>query len=139
MIRLFGHAPADPSATIRPVECELALEPMSIDEAFVVEQGGEKWVEHFESELVISRDDMRRILRRATLLSFREDAPVWTTVILMSKRHAPAKEIAELIEEERGGLTVSLRLRALKMWETPASMVLDGPPVIEAVPLVGGM
>ena len=62
---------------------------MPVDHAFLITRGGERWIEHFEAELVISRDDMVKALRRADLLSHKPNAPVWTTVILLSKRHAP--------------------------------------------------
>ena len=138
MIRLFGHTPDDPPTVVRRVERELSLPPMSVDEAYLVERGGEQWVEHFESEMVISRDDMKRIAGRATLLSYKENAPVWTTVILMSEQHAPAREVPELIEEKRGGLTVTVKVNVLKLWQQPARALLESG-VVDVLPMIGAM
>ena len=55
MLDLFGHTPLDEATRFEPVERELALNLRSIDQAFILERDGERWVEHFEAEMVLSR------------------------------------------------------------------------------------
>ena len=86
MVRLFGHLPDAEFESVRPIDKEVAVGPLAVDQAFLVlGRNGEKWIEHFESEMVVSRDDMSKVLRRAVALSYKEDLPVWTSVVLVSR------------------------------------------------------
>lgn len=71
------------------------------------------------------------------LLSMKNDAPVWTTIILLSRRHG-APELVDGVSEDRGTVRLLGKPRVLKLWEQSAEAVLAESNV-EAPPLIGGM
>ncbi|MCW5983052.1 MAG: hypothetical protein KIT09_33495 [Bryobacteraceae bacterium] len=77
------------------------------------------------------------ILRRATLLSMKIEVPVWTTIILLSRRHAGA-DVPETVAEDRGCIQVSMKPRVAALWKMRPHVVLEDPN-LEALPLVGAM
>ena len=80
---------------------------------------------------------MSNVMRLAVTLSYKENLPVFTSVVLMSRRPALGRELADLIAEERGGLKLSLQVHIAKRWEQPAATVLNGGG-LEIPPMVGG-
>ena len=138
LLRLFGSTPIDAATRVEPLERELAMAIKSVDQAYLLERGGERWVEHLEAELVLTKDDLEAILERAALLSINKRAPVRTAIVLLSRRHAGKAEPPEVYISDRGSLQLSMRPRVLKLWEMPARLVLDGPDM-EAWPLTGAM
>ncbi|MEZ5354997.1 MAG: hypothetical protein R2762_20360 [Bryobacteraceae bacterium] len=137
LLRLFGSTPIEPGTRVSPVDRELVMSIKTVDHAFLLEGPRGRWLEHFEAESALSADDLVRICRRATLLSMKNDAPVWTTIVLLSRRHAPTG-LGGDITEERGCVTLQARPRFVKLWEQSPKAVLAASPV-EALPLVGGM
>ena len=71
LLRLFGSVPFEADTQVSPVERELAMSIKSVDQAFLLERHGKRWLEHFEAESVLSRGDLAQICRRATLLSMK--------------------------------------------------------------------
>lgn len=138
LLELFGRAPLPPGTKVTPVDRELVMSIKTIDHAYLLEAGSTRWLEHFEAETVISTGDLEQIACRALLLSYKYSAPVWTTLVLLARRMAPAVIPAGETSEERGCLTLSARLRIVKLWELDPDMVLSkNDPAL--VPLVGGM
>ena len=88
LLRLFGHCPLDDATIVEPLERELSMFIKSVDQAFLLTRDGEQWIEHFEAELVLSDEDRRQISKRAALLHLKADLPVWTTVVLLSRRQS---------------------------------------------------
>jgi len=109
----------------------------TVDHAFLLENADDRWLEHFEAETSLSSADLVQIARRATLLAIKNDAPVWTTVVLLSRRHAPAN-LPDCVVEERGSIAVTARPRFIRLWEVHPEPVLAEIP-IEALPIIGGM
>jgi len=137
LLRLFGHVPIDDTALIEPIEREIALPLLSVDHAFRLTRGAEHWVEHFEAEVVLSADDLNKILKRSALLRLKTDQPVWTTIILLSRRHKPAV-VPETLAILDGSIDLKVRPRFVALWELAASVALSSP-VVEMLPLVGAM
>jgi hypothetical protein len=136
LLRLFGHVPVDEGTRVEPVERELAMSLRSVDHAFLLKRGGESWLEHFEAELVLSASDLLQILRRATLLSMKMEVPVWTTIVLLSRRHAGTPP--DRVAEDRGCLQVSMKPRVVALWEIrPDVLLAEGN--VDVLPLVSAM
>ena len=58
LLHLFGSTPIDAATRVEPLERELAMAIKSVDQAYLLERDGLRWVEHLEAELVLSKDDM---------------------------------------------------------------------------------
>ena len=138
LLRLFGHTPIDAATRVEPVERELAMGLKSVDHAYLLERDGERWIEHFEAEVVLSKDDLRLISERAVLLSIAKHVKIWTTIVRLSKRHAGAAVVPETLVDDRGSTQILMRSRVVNLWETEAAQVLADPDP-DAVPLVGAM
>ena len=137
LLRQFGHVPIPPGTKVMPVDRELVMAIKTVDHAFLLENADDRWLEHFEAETSLSSADLVQIARRATLLAIKNDAPVWTTVVLLSRRHAPAN-LPDCVVEERGSIAVTARPRFIRLWEVHPEPVLAEIP-IEALPIIGGM
>ncbi|MEZ5402311.1 MAG: hypothetical protein R2729_21735 [Bryobacteraceae bacterium] len=64
---MFGRAPVAAETRIVPVDRELVMSIKTVDYAFLLESGDDRWIEHFEAESVLSPGDLAQICRRATL------------------------------------------------------------------------
>ena len=138
LLRLFGHTPIDAATRVEPVERELAMGLKSVDHAYLLERDGERWIEHFEAEVVLSKGDLRLISERAVLLSIAKRVKIWTTIVRLSKRHAGAAVVPDTLVDDRGSTQILMRSRVVNLWETEAAQVLADPDP-DAVPLVGAM
>ncbi|MCC6536698.1 MAG: hypothetical protein IT162_04055 [Bryobacterales bacterium] len=78
-----------------------------------------------------------QIGRRAELLAMSHRVPVWTTVVLMSRRRVPLT-LPERIEDRLGGVMLVCWPRYVKLWEQDAGVVL-APGAAGVLPRVGGM
>ncbi|MFN7924743.1 MAG: hypothetical protein U0Q16_31865 [Bryobacteraceae bacterium] len=136
IIRVIGHHRIGSDAVVVPVDREVAVPLKSVDQAFVVEDKGERWVEHFEAEVGLSAEDRRAIVDRADLLRMKSGLPVWTTVVLMSRHRGPARPPRTLRSRD-GSLTVTLRPRWVKLWEIPAAKLVEDD--VQALPWVAAL
>ncbi|MCC6539841.1 MAG: hypothetical protein IT162_20000, partial [Bryobacterales bacterium] len=105
----------------------------AVDGAMIVTQHGERWIEHFESEVGVSSDDLPEICHPAQMLEFQYDLPVYTTVILMARRRSPRQPPAS-IGGRRGTLTVKLEPRWVRLREEPPDQLLAGGAPLDALP-----
>ncbi|MFN7921796.1 MAG: hypothetical protein U0Q16_16975 [Bryobacteraceae bacterium] len=135
VLELFGHRKIGNRTSFRVLKRELTVPLKSMDHACVVSDARGRWAEHFEAEVGFSSEDQQAILERNALLKIKLKTPVWTTVILMSKRRGPAKPVRQF-GDRSGSLTWKLRPRYIQLWKFPAALFLElGNP--RALPWVG--
>ncbi len=136
LLRLFAPSRVDEGTRVEQVERELAMNLKSIDHAFRLFRNGERWVEHFEAELVISADDLLHILRRGVSLWLKYNLAVWTTIVLLSRRHAAA--IPDLVRDDLGSYGMCMSPAVVRLWEvSPDSLLEDDS--LDGLPVVGAM
>ncbi|MFN7924816.1 MAG: hypothetical protein U0Q16_32230 [Bryobacteraceae bacterium] len=124
VIRAIGHHRIGSDAVVVPIEREVAVPLRSVDQAFVVEEKKNRWVEHFEAEAGLSAEDRRAIVDRADLLRMKSGLPVWTTIVLMSRHRGPARP-PRTLQSREGSITVTLQPRWVKLWEVPAAKLVE--------------
>ncbi|MEZ5403868.1 MAG: hypothetical protein R2729_29580 [Bryobacteraceae bacterium] len=90
------------------MERELAMSIKTVDHGFLLESGGEAWVEHFEAESVLAGEDLATIAQRAMLLGIKNGVPAWTTIMLLSRRGSQP-DASEEIRVPLGGVTIAVR------------------------------
>lgn len=134
----FGARPVTASAKLEAIQRELSVPLKAVDAATIVTQNGERWIEHFESEVGYADPDPWEIRRRALVLELKYDLPVYTTVILMSRRRSPPHPPAS-IGGRRGTLTLMLEPRYVRLWEEPPDKLLGGGAPLDALPWVAAM
>ncbi len=135
-LRRFGYRPLPEGAEFRAIERELALPVRAVDQAFSIRTAHDEWVEHFEAEVGLSEVDKLATLRRAALIWVVKLEPVFTTIVLMSRRAGPASP-PSTIGGDYGTFTGVIRPRYVTLWKIPAAAFLeDGS--IHAIPWVGG-
>lgn len=136
-IRQFGARRIRRDAVIEMPQREVSLPLKAVDGACVLHLDGETWVEHFESEVGLSGEDIEQIRRRAQALDLKHDAAVFTTILLMAERRSPQCP-PELLSIERGTLTLQVKPRYIRLWKEAPDELLEGAPV-EAAPWIAAM
>ena len=137
-VRLFGRHELDDTVELTPVDREVVTPAMAMDHAYEFRRGGESFIEHFESEIVLTEEDSHAIVRKGLLLAAAKWLPVWTTIILLARRNDNSARLPSIEPAELGSYTVHKNIRIVRLWEfDPALVLADREP--EVLPIVGGM
>ncbi len=124
LLDMLGILPLDREAEVSPLDREMVRDPVLIDQGFVIHESHADWIAHIEAFSDIADEDWERVLWYAAELTVRTRLPVRSTVLLMLEQYAP--KFAPLrCEVRRGGFVASLEIQTVRIWEVPASRLLQ--------------
>jgi hypothetical protein len=137
LMHLLGSLPLDVPAKVTAIERELTAPLFQVDHAYRIESGGKVWIEHYEAVTHFASDQLRRAAKYCASLGMKFECPVYTRLVLMAERLAPAK-IPSRHTLDYGGARIEAEFRSLRLWELKASDVLrlERPALYPWVPLL---
>lgn len=124
LLDMIEALPLGAAASVTPLERELTRSPVYIDSAFLVEESGNRRIEHIEAFAQFQRQDVVRVSRYGNELGLKFLLPVFSTILLMVEAYDPGPVPTEGTFV-LGALTVTLRFRVIRLWELEARRLLD--------------
>jgi hypothetical protein len=137
LLDLFGSVPLEVDAKVEIVERELTSEPLYVDQAYRVETKEGTWIEHFEVTARVPSDLNDRFAKYGFVLAMAHRLPVKSTLILLSRRHAP-NVIDPVHRLNLGTVKIEVEFRVIRLWTLDGGKILaeNRPRLLPFVPMV---
>jgi hypothetical protein len=140
LLRLLGIL--KPGTKYHPVHIlrELQLDPVQVDHAYLLGEGAEARIVHFEAITSWRNSRVPLLALYRFLLRHIHKLPISSYAVLMAEKYAPKELPTRIFYEDEDGLRVETRYTVIALWEVDPSVAFE--PGSEAllpwVPLLKG-
>ncbi|MDX1983866.1 MAG: hypothetical protein SFV51_26565 [Bryobacteraceae bacterium] len=119
MMYLFAGIPLTDRVSITPIDKDLAVPGLLVDNAQIIRHRGRRFILHLEAELFWHDGIPRDIGRYAQALDLKYELPVRSVLVLLTPRGCP-KRLPKDYRYRRGGLDFRHRYETVPVWKLPA-------------------
>lgn len=136
-LHLFGSLDIGEQAEVREVGREIGLEAVHLDHLYEVKTKSWQGCYHFEFQTRYNVNLPQRISDYNQHVYLRYRLPVYSTLLLLVQKYAPA-QVPEHFHIEAGGLAIRCDYRIIRLWEMDPEPIfrLDRPALLSLVPLM---
>lgn len=123
-ITVVAGVPLPPDAEVQSLDRELNIERQQVDHIYLIRTPDDTWILHFEALTHYRSDWGKAQLEHAVGIERKYDLPVYSHLLLFQRKGTP-DVVKTPVVRKRGGLTFNLEVNVIRLWERPASEVLN--------------
>jgi hypothetical protein len=123
-LELFAGIPRSENLVVTPIDRELNINSLQVDNLCLCNRNGEEFLVHLEAVSRYRPGVLETQVNYVRTIVLKFNRPCRSYLVLLTSEGVPDK-FPEVIREVHGDYESSLRLRVVELWRIPAKRVMD--------------